>query len=161
MKKKIDKLANEINNYFINQEIVIIGVLNGSLFFMADLLKKIKTPFVYDFIQAKSYKGTKSSGNVKIVKKPYIDINGKVVLIVEDIIDTGITLQKIVDYFSKGGAKKIYICTLLDKKGTRKIEIEANFIGFNIDNHFVVGYGLDLDEKFRNLEEIFIYKPIS
>lgn len=161
IEKKIDKIANEINRFFSSQEIVIIGVLKGSLFFIADLLKKIKIPFVYDFIQAKSYEGTETSGNVVIIKKPSIDIKHRVILLVEDIIDTGITLKKIIDFLKEEGADNIYICTLLDKKGRRKVEIEANFVGFHIDNHFVVGYGLDLDEKFRNLEEIFIYKSKS
>lgn len=161
IENRLNKLAQDIDNFFLNQEIVIIGILKGSLFFMSDLLKKIKTNFVYDFIQAKSYEGTESTEYVKILKKPSTQIKDKVILLIEDIIDTGITLNKIIDFLNEEGAKKIYICTLLDKKGRRKIPIEAEFVGFTIDNHFVVGYGLDFEEKFRNLEGIFIYKPIS
>ncbi|MCX7991598.1 MAG: hypoxanthine phosphoribosyltransferase [Proteobacteria bacterium] len=159
MEIKIEELAEKINSFFPGKEIVIIGVLKGSLFFMSDLLKKIRLPFIYDFIQAKSYEGTETTGNVKIITVPQTDVKDKTVLIVEDIIDTGITLKRIVDFFTEKGAKEIYICSLLDKKGRRQNDLKADFAGFEIDNYFVVGYGLDLDERFRNLEEIFIYHP--
>ncbi len=161
IEKKIDELAEQINTHFFNKEIVVIGVLKGSLFFMSDLIKKFKMPFIYDFIQAKSYEGTDSSGTVRIINKPSTNITDKTILILEDILDTGTTLKRIYDFFIENGANEIYICTLLDKRGRRKVDIKANFVGFEIDNHFVVGYGLDLDEKFRNLEEIFIYESKS
>lgn len=159
IKKRVASLAKEINVFFNKEEIIIIGVLKGSLFFMADLLKRLEIPFVYDFIQAKSYIGTESTENLKILKEPNVDLKDKIVLLIEDIVDTGITLEGIIRYLKKKEAKEIYICTLLDKAGRRKVDIKAHFIGFKIDNHFVVGYGLDIDEKFRSLEEIYILEP--
>lgn len=156
--EKVAVLAAEIDTVLRDDEVVVIGVLKGALFFMADLLRKMKTKVVYDFIQAKSYEGMETTGKIKILKEPNTDFTGKTVLIVEDILDTGITLSQIKSYFEERKAKKVYICTLLNKRKRRISDIDADFTGFEIEDHFVVGYGLDYDEKMRELKDIYIVK---
>jgi len=156
--EKVKEIAEEVTRSLRNEKVVIVGVLKGALFFMADLLRELKFSFVYDFIQVKSYEGMQTTGSIKVLKEPNCDINGKTVLIVEDILDTGLTLSFIRDYFIEMGAKKVYVCALLDKKKKRLKEIKADFVGFEIDDQFVVGYGLDCDEKMRELKDIFILK---
>lgn len=156
--EKISVIAGEIDRYFDGEEIVVVGVLKGALFFMADLLRKIKTPIVYDFIQAKSYEGMETTGTIKLLKEPNSSFSGKNILIVEDILDTGITLWHIKRYFEDRGAKRVYICALLDKKKKRLKDVKADFVGFEIEDQFVVGYGLDYDERMRELKDIFIVK---
>ncbi|GAB4433846.1 MAG: hypoxanthine phosphoribosyltransferase [bacterium] len=156
--EKISELAAEIDTVLRDDEVIVIGVLKGALFFMADLLRKMKTKVVYDFIQAKSYEGMETTGKIKILKEPSTDFTGKTVLIVEDILDTGITLSQIKRYFEERKAKKVYICTLLNKRKRRVSDIDADFTGFEIEDHFVIGYGLDYDEKMRELKDIYIVK---
>jgi len=156
--EKVKEIAEEVTRSLRNEKVVIVGVLKGALFFMADLLRELKFSFVYDFIQVKSYEGMQTTGSIKVLKEPNCDINGKTVLIVEDILDTGLTLSFIRDYLIEKGAKKVYVCALLDKKKKRLKEIKADFVGFEIDDQFVVGYGLDCDEKMRELKDIFILK---
>ncbi len=155
---RVKELAAEIDNFFRNEEIVVIGVLKGALFFMADLLREMKTKFVYDFIQAKSYEGYKSTGEIKILKEPCCDLKGKNVLLLEDILDTGRTLSFLKSFLEKKGAKGVYVCTLLDKKKKRLNNVKADFVGFDIEDRFVVGYGLDIDERLRELKDIYIIK---
>jgi len=156
--EKVKEIAEEVTRSLRHEKVVIVGVLKGALFFMADLLRELKFSFVYDFIQVKSYEGMQTTGSIKVLKEPNCDISGKTVLIVEDILDTGLTLSFIRDYFIEKGAKKVYVCALLDKKKKRLKEIKADFVGFEIDDQFVVGYGLDCDEKMRELKDIFILK---
>lgn len=156
--QKVEDVAEEIDLFFKNEPIVVIGVMKGALFFMADLLRSLKTETIYDFIQVKTYAGTSSTGNVTVVKEPNCDCKGKNVLIVEDILDTGVTISFLKEYFEKKGAKKVYICSLLNKQKKRIVNINADFTGFDIEDYFVVGYGLDFDEKFRALNDIFVVK---
>ncbi len=155
---KTKEIAAQITQLLHSEDVVIIGVLKGALFFMADLLRELRFPFVYDFIQVKSYEGTQTTGSISILKEPNCEVKGKTVLIVEDILDTGITLSFIKEYFVSKGAKKIYICSLLNKKKNRLKELKADFFGFEIDDMFVVGYGLDYNEKMRELKDIFVLK---
>lgn len=155
---KIKEIAEQITQFLHNEDVVVIGVLKGALFFMADLLRELRIPFVYDFIQVKSYEGTQTTGRISILKEPNCEVGGKTVLIVEDILDTGITLSFIKDYFIEKGAKNVYICSLLNKKKKRLKELKADFFGFEIEDLFVVGYGLDYDEKMRELKDIFVLK---
>ncbi len=156
IKERIKSLSLEINTFFGEKSYIVIGVLKGALFFMADLLKKLENYETYDFIQAKSYVGNDTTGVVQILKEPNIEINGKDVLVIEDILDTGITANSIKDYLYKKGAKNIYFCTFLDKPSRRIKPIVPHFCGYTIDNHFVVGYGLDFNEQFRGREAIYV-----
>lgn len=158
IKEKILDLSEEINIFFNDNSFVAIGVLKGALFFMAELLPNLKNCETYDFIQAKSYEGSETTGEIRILKEPSTSLIGKNVLVIEDILDTGITASAIKDYLLQKGAKNVYFCTLLDKPSRRVKKISPDFCGFKIDNYFVVGYGLDFDEKFREKKSVFILK---
>ena len=160
LNKRIKKLANQVNEYYEDKnELVLVGILKGSIMFMAQLAKSIKINCTLEFMDVSSYDdGTESSGNVKIIKDLDTDISGKEVLIVEDIIDTGRTLDALRHSLIKRGANSVKIITLLDKPERRVIEIKPDWTGFKIPNEFVVGYGLDYQQKYRNLPFIGVLK---
>ncbi|MDU1316523.1 hypoxanthine phosphoribosyltransferase [Anaerococcus hydrogenalis] len=160
LNKRIKKLANQLNEYYEDKnELVLVGILKGSIMFMAQLAKSIKINCTLEFMDVSSYDdGTESSGNVKIIKDLDTDISGKEVLIVEDIIDTGRTLDALRHSLIKRGANSVKIITLLDKPERRVIEIKPDWTGFKIPNEFVVGYGLDYQQKYRNLPFIGVLK---
>ena len=154
------QLAQRINADYAGQEVVFVGLLKGSVQFMADLLKNIDMMCTIDFICVSSYgKGTKSTGRVNIIKDLSEPIDEKNVIIVEDIIDSGNTLNFIKKYFSAKNAKSVRICTLLNKPERREIEIDVDYVGFDVSDEFVVGYGLDYKEYYRNLPYIGVLKP--
>jgi hypoxanthine phosphoribosyltransferase len=155
IRARIRELALQIcRDYAGEEELLVIAVLKGAAVFCSDIIREISDckgpPIKLGFIDAKSYKGTKSTGKVSLGKCA-MDVKGKNVLIVEDIIDTGLTISRIKDEFAVMGAKSVKVCSLLDKPGRRKIAIMADYCGFPIDDKFVVGYGLDYDEKYREL----------
>lgn len=157
--QQIDKRAAEIGKQiekdFEGEEIVLVGILRGAVLWMADIMKNVKLDMIIDFMAVSSYgSSTKSSGIVKINKDLDTDIEGKNVIIVEDIVDSGTTLNYLKGYFENRDAKAVKICTLLDKPEGRKVEIEVDYIGFTVDDRFIVGYGLDYDQKYRNLPYI-------
>ena len=160
LNKRIKKLANQLNEYYEDKnELVLVWILKGSIMFMAQLAKSIKINCTLEFMDVSSYgDGTESSGNVKIIKDLDTDISGKEVLIVEDIIDTGRTLDALRHSLIKRGANSVKIITLLDKPERRVIEIKPDWTGFKIPNEFVVGYGLDYQQKYRNLPFIGVLK---
>ncbi|WP_040397690.1 hypoxanthine phosphoribosyltransferase [Anaerococcus senegalensis] len=160
LNKRIKKLANQLNEYYEDKnELVLVGILKGSIMFMAQLAKSIKINCTLEFMDVSSYDdGTESSGNVKIIKDLDTDISGKEVLIVEDIIDTGRTLDALRHSLIKRGANSVKIITLLDKPERRVIEVKPDWSGFKIPNEFVVGYGLDYQQKYRNLPFIGVLK---
>lgn len=160
LNKRIKKLANQVNEYYEDKnELVLVGILKGSIMFMAQLAKSIKINCTLEFMDVSSYDdGTESSGNVKIIKDLDTDISGKEVLIVEDIIDIGRTLDALRHSLIKRGANSVKIITLLDKPERRVIEIKPDWTGFKIPNEFVVGYGLDYQQKYRNLPFIGVLK---
>lgn len=160
LNKRIKKLANQLNEYYEDKnELVLVGILKGSIMFMAQLSKSIKINCTLEFMDVSSYDdGTESSGNVKIIKDLDTDISGKEVLIVEDIIDTGRTLDALRHSLIKRGANSVKIITLLDKPERRVIEVKPDWSGFKIPNEFVVGYGLDYQQKYRNLPFIGVLK---
>ena len=160
LNKRIKKLANQLNEYYEDKnELVLVGILKGSIMFMAQLAKRIKINCTLEFMDVSSYDdGTESSGNVKIIKDLDTDISGKEVLIVEDIIDTGRTLDALRHSLIKRGANSVKIITLLDKPERRVIEVKPDWSGFKIPNEFVVGYGLDYQQKYRNLPFIGVLK---
>lgn len=153
----VKKLAVQLENDYKGEEIVFICLLKGAFMFTSDLIRHIKNPICVDFIRAASY-GNKmeTCGEVKITKDLEIDIKDRHVIILEDIIDSGLTLSCIKDMLLKRGPKSLKICTLLDKKTKRKVQIEADYVGKEIDDAFVVGYGIDYAEHYRNLPDIFI-----
>ncbi|MDF2607597.1 MAG: hypoxanthine-guanine phosphoribosyltransferase [Bacillales bacterium] len=156
----INELGAQITNDYKDRFPLVIGVLKGALPFMSDLIKKIDTYIEIDFMDVSSYgNSTKSSGEVKIIKDLNTSVEGRDILIVEDIIDTGLTLSYLVDLFKYRKAKSVKIVTLLDKPSGRKVDLGADYLGFQVPDAFVVGYGLDYAEKYRNLPYIGVLKP--
>lgn len=156
---KIAEMANIISKEYAGKDLLLIGILKGSVMFMADLMKKINIPVEMDFMAVSSYGyGTDSSGVVRILKDLDSSIKDKHVIIVEDIIDSGITLNYLINYLKNRNPASLEIACLLTKPERRKIEIDVKYLGFTIPDNFIVGYGLDYAEKFRNLPYIGILK---
>ncbi|HXM75637.1 MAG TPA: hypoxanthine phosphoribosyltransferase [Thermoanaerobaculia bacterium] len=157
----VTRLAAEIDRDQQGRPALLVGILKGSIFFLCDLAKKLqKTPVSLDFLQVSSYgSGTKSSGNVRLQRDLSTDVAGRDVIIVEDIVDTGRTLQKIIQLLATRNPKSVKICALLKKKIPGNDGIPVDYLGFTIDDHFVVGYGLDYAESYRNLPFIGILEP--
>ncbi|MCK8824898.1 hypoxanthine phosphoribosyltransferase [Fuchsiella alkaliacetigena] len=160
IKKRVKKLGAQITaDYSLDDDIVMVGILRGAVMFMSDLARCVDLPVTLDFMDVSSYDGTKSSGIVRIIKDLEENIAGRHILIVEDIIDTGLTLRHVVSFLETRNPASIKICTLLDKPERRKEKkVEVDYNGFEIPDEFVVGYGLDYQEKFRNLPYIFVLK---
>ena len=153
--KRAAEIAREIEKDFCGQQIVLVGILRGAVMWMVDIMKNVDLDMVIDFMSVSSYgSSTKSSGIVKINKDLDTDIEGKNVIIIEDIVDSGTTLNYLKGYFENRDAKTVKICTLLDKPEGRRVEIDVDYIGFTVDDRFIVGYGLDYDQKYRNLPNI-------
>ncbi|GAB6183520.1 hypoxanthine phosphoribosyltransferase [Thermodesulfovibrio hydrogeniphilus] len=158
IQKKVSELARKITNDYKNKDLLVIGILKGAFIFFSDLVRQIKAPLKVDFIIASSYIKDKSSGEVNIHYFPREEIKGKDVLLVEDIIDTGISLQAIREKILSMEPASLKICVLLDKKERRVVEVPIDYLGFSIPNKFIVGYGLDYNEMFRNLPYLTIFK---
>ncbi|MCR4611808.1 MAG: hypoxanthine phosphoribosyltransferase [Lachnospiraceae bacterium] len=155
--ERIAEIAGKINEEFEGESVFIVCVLRGAVFFATELAKRITVPVKIDFIQASSYgSSTVSSGDIKIVKDIEMSVKGENVIIVEDVIDTGYTLAKLKEIFSHRHTKCVKLCSLLDKPDRREMEVDMDYIGFSIPDKFVVGYGLDYDQKYRNLPYIGI-----
>lgn len=158
--QKVSELADQITKDYEGKPLLIIGVLKGANVFVSDLIRKIQIPMILDFMAISSYgSSTESSGAVKILKDLDEDIKGMHVLVVEDIIDSGLTLSYLSKNLESRGALSIALCTLLDKPERRKIQIDVKYKGFDIPDEFVVGYGIDFAEKYRNLPFVGILKP--
>lgn len=152
IEKRIDEIATIISNdYNTDRDLVTICVLNGAVYFYTELTKRIKRDITLDFMKVSSYSGMESTGVIDIKKDISFDIENKDVLIIEDIIDTGLTLVKLKEYLESKRPNSVKIAVLLDKKARRKANISSDYACFEIDDKFVVGYGLDYDEKYRNL----------
>lgn len=157
---KVHQLGAKISADYAGHELLLVSVLKGSVVFMADLLRSITIPVRIDFMSVSSYgAGVKTSGVVKIIKDLDHPIEGLDVLIVEDILDSGLTLSYIIEMLQSRGPKSIRICTLLDKPDRRSVPVKTDYCGFVIPDKFVVGYGLDYAEKYRNLPFIGVLKP--
>lgn len=160
LKRRVAELADQINRDYEGQELMLISVLRGSFIFMADLVRALTIPCTVDFMAVSSYgSGTVSSGQVQITKDLSEDITGKHVLVVEDILDSGNTLSYLLELLKARQPASIRLCTLLDKPERRVKPVQVNYTGFAIPDAFVVGYGLDYDEYYRNLPYIGILKP--
>lgn len=159
LQEKVRELGNIINNDYKNRDLLLLCILKGSVMFMGDLMKHINVYSTIEFMSVSSYgNSTISSGNVRILKDLDTPVNDKDILIVEDIIDTGITLKYVCGYLRGKGAKSVEVVTLLNKPSGRRVEIDAKYIGFEVSNEFVIGYGLDFAEKYRNLPYIGVLK---
>ena len=157
VENRIKELAKQIEKDYAGEEVYCVGLLKGSVVFLSDLVKEINSPVIIDFMSVSSYGSeTVSSGDVKILKDTDLDLRGKHVLIVEDIIDTGLTLEHVIRYFKESkGVKTLKTCTLLSKP-ERKVNIDIDYVGFDVPDKFVIGYGLDYDQKYRNLPYIAV-----
>ncbi|MGL5089262.1 MAG: hypoxanthine phosphoribosyltransferase [Cetobacterium sp.] len=155
LQKRIREVAKDIQKDYSGKDLICVGLLKGSIMFMADLLKSVEMDLAMDFMKVSSYHGgTDSTGVVKILKDVDADLTGKDVLIIEDIIDTGLTLQSVKKFLMTKQPNSLKVCSLLDKPSRRKVDMVGEYIGFEIPDEFVVGYGLDYDELHRNLPYI-------
>lgn len=160
LKDRVKVLGAQISKDYADKNLLLVAVLKGSVTFLSDLMRAIDIPLRIDFMAVSSYGGgTKTSGRVKILKDLSVDICGYDVLIVEDILDSGVTLSNLMELLQTRGPRSIRICTLLNKPSRRVAAVETAYEGFSIEDNFVVGYGLDYDEKYRNLPYIGILKP--
>jgi len=156
---RVSEIAREISGDFSGQELLLVGILKGAVIFMADLARKISIPVTMDFMSVSSYgSSTKSSGAVQIIKDLEVDIEDKNLVVVEDIVDSGLTLKYLLENLWARGPAGVKICALLDKPEARQVEVPIDYRGFTIPNQFAVGYGLDYDQKYRNLPYVGVLK---
>ena len=154
--RRVNELGAAITQDYTGTELLVVGVLNGAFIFMADLVREIKLDLQIDFVRVASYGvSTTSSGEIHFSKDVELDIKDKDILIVEDIVDTGRTLVCLHNYLKERGAKSVRTCALIDKKERREVEVAIEYVGFKVEEGFLVGYGLDCREQYRQLGEIF------
>ncbi len=157
--KKTTEIANAISRDFAGKELILIGILKGGVVFASDLIKKINIPMEIEFMAVSSYgKESETSGVVTLKKDVDTPLTGKNVIVVEDIVDSGYTMKYLKKVFLDRKAESVKICTLLSKPSRRKVEIDLDYVGFEVPDEFVVGYGLDFDEKYRNLPFVGVLK---
>jgi hypoxanthine phosphoribosyltransferase len=160
IRDKLAELSRRIEADYAGRDLLLVGVLKGAVMVMADLARELKSHVTMDWMAVSSYgAGTQSSGVVKILKDLDSDLSGRDVLIVEDIIDSGLTLSWLLGNLRSRGAASIEICALLRKPDAAKVEVDVKYLGFDIPNQFVVGYGLDFAERYRNLRDVAILAP--
>lgn len=153
--RAVIRIASEIKRDYQGKQLLLIGVLKGSFVFMADFIRQLDLPVEIDFVKLSSYgAGKETSGKVRLVQGLGTPIKGREVLVIEDIVDTGITISFLLDYLSKRKPASLKLCSLLDKPSRRRAPVSIDYLGFTIPDKFVIGYGLDLDEKFRHLPDI-------
>ncbi|MDB5037645.1 MAG: hypoxanthine phosphoribosyltransferase [Bacteriovoracaceae bacterium] len=161
--KRVHELGAQISEHYKKKGaecLYIIGVLKGSFIFLSDLVRSLSIPCEIDFLEASSYgASTVSSGEVKLVRDIRFSIKDRDVLIVEDILDTGHTMEYLLKHLSAQKPKSLSICSFLDKPSRRKTAVKADFLGFTIDDHFVIGYGLDFNNRYREVRSVVIYEP--
>jgi hypoxanthine phosphoribosyltransferase len=153
---RVMELASQISSDYQGKEPVLVGVLNGAVFFLTDLAREMTIPVKMDFVRAASYgSGSSSSGSVRLTKGLEIQVRDKPVILIEDIVDTGLTLSKILDIMREHSPESIKICSLIDKQERREKNIKIDYCGFQVNEGFIVGYGLDYNEQFRCLKDIY------
>lgn len=157
IEKKVAELADELRRDYQDKHPLLIGVLKGSFVFMSDLIRKLNIPVEIYFIMLSSYgAGRETSGKIKLLQRVKTPIRGRHVLVIEDIIDSGLTVRFLLDYLGRRKPSSLKLCTMFDKPSRRVVEIPIDYVGFTIPDAFVVGYGLDLDEKFRYLPDLCV-----
>lgn len=157
VRKRVEELGRELSDIYRGEPLVMVCTLRGACIFFADLIREMDIPMEIDFLQASSYgDGTETSGVVKINKDISTDIFGKNVVIVEDITDSGVTMHALLKVLRTRGAKTLKVCTLLDKPARRKVDFVPDYIGFSIPDEFIIGYGLDYAQKYRNIPEVCV-----
>ena len=154
--RRVTYLAKKISKDYRGKDLILIGVLKGAFIFLADLVRHLGIPVQIDFVRLASYgSGTQSIGNIKITKDVEISIKGKDVIIVDDIVDSGLSLQFLKKRLLKAKPSSLKICVMIDKRSRREVDIDLDYVGFSLESDFLVGYGLDCDEQFRCLPEIY------
>ncbi len=161
IQNKVKELADAISSDYDGKQILVIGILKGAFMFLSDIVKLIQVPMDIDFLIASSYIKAQSSGEMQIHADLREDIRGRHVLLIEDIVDTGITLNYLKKLLMERNPASLKICTFLDKKSCRKVDVDLDYIGYQIPDHYVVGYGLDYENKYRNLPHIAVFKEKS
>lgn len=160
IKKRVKKLGAELAAAYGDEEITVVSIINGAILFTADLLREIPNPIRLDCIRISSYRNdTKSHGQPQLLQSLTLDISNRHVLLIDDILDTGKTFSSVAAMLTKLNPASLRTCVLLDKRGRREVDFEADFVGFQIPDKFVVGYGLDFAERYRNLPCIGVLKP--
>jgi hypoxanthine phosphoribosyltransferase len=160
IKSRVSEMAKQIDTYYIGKDLLLVGVLKGAVMFMADISRALESRVQMDWMAVSSYgSGTTSSGVVRILKDLDSDVLGKDVLIVEDIVDSGLTLSWLVSNLEARGASSVEVVTLLRKPEAAKVDVEVRWVGFEIPNEFVVGYGLDWNERYRTLKCVAVLSP--
>ena len=159
IKKRVKELADQISVDFKDKTPIFVGILNGSYVFMADLLRELNIQVEVDFVKIRSYDGDSSTGTIKFRKDISADIDNRDVIIVEDIIDSGFTINFLVNRLREAGPKSVTVATALYKKEVAKLDFEVEYVGFEIPPEFVVGYGLDYNERYRNLKDVMVMEP--
>ncbi len=158
--RRVRELGAAITKDFENSRLLVVGILNGAFMFMADLVREIKHEFEIDFVRVASYGMGTTAGLLRFTKDIELETRGRDILIVEDIVDTGHTLMHLSRSFEERGANSVRICVLIDKKERREVDIALHYVGFEVQSGFLVGYGLDCREKFRQLPEVYSLKEL-
>ncbi len=158
IKAKTREIGKRIAEDYKDRDLVLVGILKGSFIFLSDLTRQINIDHEIDLIGASSYEGTASTGQINFTKQPDLELKGRDILLVEDIVDTGLTLKKIVEFVNLLNPRSVKICTLIDKRERREVILDVAYSCFSLEKGFIVGYGLDYYEKYRNLPAIFDLK---
>ncbi|MCG8615106.1 MAG: hypoxanthine phosphoribosyltransferase [Desulfobacterales bacterium] len=158
IREKTREVGAKIAEDYKDLDLVLVGVLKGSFIFLADLTRQIKIDHDIDLVGASSYEGTSTTGQIVFTKQPDLELEGRDILLVEDIVDTGLTLSKIVEFVQLLNPKSVKICTLIDKQERREVELSVDYSCFTLEKGFIVGYGLDYNERYRNLPAIYDLK---
>jgi len=156
---RLKVMAREIQRDFINRELVVVSLLNGTVMFLADLIRHLSLPLRLDFIGVSSYRAGTESGHLVFTKELRLDVRGRDVLLVDDILDTGKTMARVLEKLRRLGPKRIKTCVLLNKAARRTEQVHADYVGFEIPDFFVIGYGLDYAERYRNLPFVGVLRP--
>ena len=156
IEERVSELGARLSTEYQDKQPIFIGVLNGSFIFLADLVRKVSVPHQIDFIRVASYgTGDTTSGKIRLSKDVELDIAGKDIVLVEDIVDTGTTMQWLINYFKGKKTRSVRTCVLIDKRERRKTEVNIDYIGFSLERGFLIGYGLDYAERYRHLPQIY------
>ncbi len=156
---RVREIGKQITRDYQGKDLIVAGILKGAFIFMADLSRQIDIDHEIDFIGASSYEGTRSTGQIVFTKQPDLEFKHRDILLVEDIVDTGNTLAKIIEFVTLLNPNSVSVCTLIDKHERRKKSIDVKYACFSLEKGFIVGYGLDYEEKYRNKSEIYDLKP--